>query len=321
MNVAKGSTYDPLKPVNALRNTTSGVKNATYRNQFIKKTLVDLLGETDRSKLLQLEEWAKHVIEQIQKMLAATTGDEAWTSSVSETLTIAKAVLGLFDATLLISDPSVAPAVFQIYRGETNSGNIGIVSRSLKASPCFADTLEIMGSNTTGCLELCPDAAEHLQYFTELLADPFSKDIDTDALADELIENEGLEGVQVLVITGNQNRENLVQRLEVDARAIVDVLPLYKTTKTDLTDHPNAARFRQEGADAVLFTSASTVKSYCDQKQALTLSDGAKQPAYGSIGPLTTQTLEELGLTLGFEAAQPSLNHFLVETISHLKKS
>lgn len=154
-----------------------------------------------------------------------------------------------------------------------------------------------------------------------LKVDLIPKKANADALADELIENEGLESLQVLVVTGNQNREILVQRLEEEARAIVDVLPLYKTSRTDLKNHPNAARFRQEGADAVLFTSSSTVKSFVDQKAALTLEADARQPAYGSIGPLTTKTIEELGLPLGFEAPQSSLDHFVVETISHLKNN
>lgn len=138
------------------------------------------------------------------------------------------------------------------------------------------------------------------------------------ALAKELIQNEGLENVQVLVVTGNQNREELVTQLVSEGRAIVDTLPLYKTSKTDLTKEPAAARYRKEGADVVLFTSSSTVKSFADQSAALTLEEGARQPTYGSIGPMTTKTLKELNLPLGFEAGQSSLSHFVVETISHL---
>ncbi|MDP4879569.1 MAG: uroporphyrinogen-III synthase, partial [Opitutales bacterium] len=107
-----------------------------------------------------------------------------------------------------------------------------------------------------------------------------------DALADELIENEGMESVQVLVITGNQNREELVLRLETEGRAIVDTLPLYKTIKTDLLNNEAAARFRKEGADAILFTSSSTVNSFIDQSAAFKLEEGARQPVLGSIGPM-----------------------------------
>lgn len=137
-------------------------------------------------------------------------------------------------------------------------------------------------------------------------------------LADELIEQEGMESIQLLVITGNQNREELVARLETEGRAIVDTLPLYKTSKTDLSEELAAARYRKEGADAVLFTSSSTVKSFVEQQAALELEDDARQPAYGSIGPMTTKTLQELDLPLGFEAPQSSLDHFVVETICFL---
>lgn len=138
-----------------------------------------------------------------------------------------------------------------------------------------------------------------------------------DALATKLIDDEGVESVKMLVVTGNQNRETLVKRLEEEGRAIVDTLALYKTTRTDLSEEPAAERFRKEGADAVLFTSASTVKSFMDQQAALELEDDARRPVFGSIGPLTSKTLQDLDLPIAFEAAHSSLDHFVVETISH----
>ena len=154
----------------------------------------------------------------------------------------------------------------------------------------------------------------------KLKVDLVPKQANADALAKELIENEGIESVQLLVVTGNQNRDNLVALLESDeGRAIVDTLPLYETSKTDLSLESSAERFREEGADAVLFTSSSTVKSFVEQHESLTLEPGARKPTFGSIGPLTTKTLKELKLPVAFEATQSSLEHFVVETISHLK--
>ena len=155
----------------------------------------------------------------------------------------------------------------------------------------------------------------------KLKVDLVPKKANAGALADELIKNEGIDSVQILVVTGNQNREELVSRLESDeeGRAIVDTLPLYKTSKTDLSKEPAAERFRKEGADAVLFTSSSTVRSFVEQHAALTLEEGARKPVFGSIGPLTTKTLKELKLPVVFEPTQASLEHFVVETISHLK--
>jgi uroporphyrinogen III methyltransferase/synthase len=140
-----------------------------------------------------------------------------------------------------------------------------------------------------------------------------------DALVDTFIKDEGIESIQMLVVTGNQNSESLVQRLETEGGAIVDTLPLYKTSKTDLSEHPAAKRFRKEGADAVLFTSSSTVKSFIDQAASLRLEPDAKKPAFGSIGPVTTKTLKELGLPVGFESEHASLDHFVSATTKHLK--
>ncbi|MGC6423903.1 MAG: uroporphyrinogen-III C-methyltransferase [Lentimonas sp.] len=141
-----------------------------------------------------------------------------------------------------------------------------------------------------------------------------------EALADELIEGEGLESIQVLVITGNQNREELVKRLETEGRAIVDTLPLYKTAKTNLLENEAAKRFRKEGADAILFTSSSTVNSFIDQSAAFQLEDGARRPVLGSIGPMTSKTLNEKKLPIGFEAPVSSLEHFVEAAVRQFNK-
>ncbi|KXU37800.1 hypothetical protein AXK12_01150 [Cephaloticoccus capnophilus] len=139
------------------------------------------------------------------------------------------------------------------------------------------------------------------------------------ALAEALIETGSLDNAKVLVITGNLNRDELVQKLEA-ARAIVDRLQVYKTEQVQLASdevaHGSAAAgtdsaiadFRARGADCVLFASSSAVTSYADQAASLRLADGAKPPLFGSIGELTTQTLLQRGLPLAFEAREPSLD-------------
>lgn len=151
----------------------------------------------------------------------------------------------------------------------------------------------------------------------KLKVDFVPQQANADALADELIQNEGLESLQVLVITGNQNREDLVKRLETEGRAIVDTLPLYQTRKTDLMADPAAERFRQQGADAILFTSSSTVKSFLEQSAAFQLEEGARRPVLGSIGPLTSKTLQDSKLPIGFEAKASSLDQFVQAAIDH----
>lgn len=135
-------------------------------------------------------------------------------------------------------------------------------------------------------------------------------------LAKALIEREGMDSAKVLVITGSQNRETLVQKLE-EARAIVDILPVYKTEETDLAGDPVAGDFRAKGADAILFASPSAAQSFFDQAAALRLGPKARRPLAGSIGASTTVTMKQLGLPVDFEAAEANLDA-LVEAL--LKK-
>jgi len=125
-------------------------------------------------------------------------------------------------------------------------------------------------------------------------------------LAKELIARESMDSAKVLVVTGNLNREILVQKLE-ENRAIVDCLPVYKTEETDLAKDPGADSFRVRGADAILFASPSAVQSFLDQAVALELGPKARRPLAGSIGPSTTATMKQLGLPVDFEAAEATL--------------
>ncbi|MFI5065473.1 MAG: uroporphyrinogen-III synthase [Streptosporangiales bacterium] len=139
------------------------------------------------------------------------------------------------------------------------------------------------------------------------------KKASAEELARRLMERESLDSAKVLVVTGNLNRDTLVDMLS-DARAIVDRLPLYKTEETDLASDPIAGDFRQHGADAVLFASPSAVQSFFDQAAAFKLNTQARRPLAGSIGGSTTAAMQQLGLPVDFEAATPSLDA-LVEAL------
>jgi len=133
-------------------------------------------------------------------------------------------------------------------------------------------------------------------------------------LAKALITREGMDSAKVLVVTGNRNRETLVEKLE-EARAIVDCLPVYKTEEADLAADPVAADFRAKGADAVLFASPSAAQSFFDQANSLKLGPKARRPLAGSIGPSTTATMKQLGLPVDFEAADASLDSLVDELL------
>jgi uroporphyrinogen-III synthase len=137
-------------------------------------------------------------------------------------------------------------------------------------------------------------------------------------LAMELIKRESMDSAKVLVVTGNKNREVLVDKLH-EVRAIVDTLPVYKTEETDLSADPVASDFRAKGADAILFASPSAVQSFFDQAAALKLSAKARKPLAGSIGPTTTGAMKQLGLPVDFEAAEASLDSLVAALLPKLK--
>ncbi|HVT74687.1 MAG TPA: uroporphyrinogen-III synthase [Lacunisphaera sp.] len=126
-------------------------------------------------------------------------------------------------------------------------------------------------------------------------------------LAKALVARESMDSAKILVITGNRNREDLVQKLE-EARAIVDVLPVYRTVENSTGSDPVAVDFRAHGADAIFFASPSAAQSFFDQAAALKLGPKACRPLAGSIGPSTTAAMKQLGLPVDFEAAEASLD-------------
>jgi uroporphyrinogen-III synthase len=136
-------------------------------------------------------------------------------------------------------------------------------------------------------------------------------------LVKELIGREAMDSAKVLVVTGNRNREVVVEKLN-EARAIVDQLPVYRTEETDLSADPAAADFRTKGADAILFASPSAVQSFFDQAPALKLAAKARKPLAGSIGPTTTAAMKQLGLPVDFEAAEPSLDALISSLMKKL---
>lgn len=138
-------------------------------------------------------------------------------------------------------------------------------------------------------------------------------------LADELLKLESIDSAKVLVVTGNRNRDTLVEKLH-EARAIVDQLPVYKTLENDLSADSVAADFRAKGADAILFASPSAVQSFFDQAAALKLGAKARKPLAGSIGPSTTATMKQLGLPVDFESAEASLDSLVAALLTKLSR-
>lgn len=126
-----------------------------------------------------------------------------------------------------------------------------------------------------------------------------------EALAEALLHAETLENETVLVVAGNRNRDTLVTQLE-EGRAIVDVFPVYRTEFTDLSSDPAAERFREVGADAMVFASPSAAESFVQQARHLQPGEGARRPKCVAIGPKTATRMRELGLPVDRQAREAS---------------
>ena len=144
---------------------------------------------------------------------------------------------------------------------------------------------------------------------TDLIPD----EANASSLADALVATDSLDSAKVLLISGNLGRDILTTKLE-EARAIVDRFEVYKTEATELSENPTAKLFREQGADAILFTSSSGVKSFVDQAKDLVLEADAVRPKSISIGPITSASMVQQGMPMNFQAKEASLES-LVETI------
>jgi uroporphyrinogen-III synthase len=156
---------------------------------------------------------------------------------------------------------------------------------------------------------------EALQEY-HLRADLVAPNATAGDLAKALEEEETLDNLKVLVITGNRNRDDLVKRLWED-RAIVDSLRVYSTHFCDLEGDAAAARFRKEGADAIVFASASSVEAFGEQARHLKLEKGAQVPALCSFGPTTSERMKKAGIPVAVEAAEPGLDGMVAALVEY----
>ncbi len=126
-------------------------------------------------------------------------------------------------------------------------------------------------------------------------------------LAASLAEEQTLDNTKILVVTGNRNSDELTKSLW-EERAIVDTLRVYSTHFCDLRDSKEATSFRREGADALVFASASAVEAFGRQADHLKLEKGATVPVLCSFGPSTTGKMKKSGIPVTVEADSPGLD-------------
>jgi uroporphyrinogen-III synthase len=89
------------------------------------------------------------------------------------------------------------------------------------------------------------------------------------AIAQVLIDTDSLDNAKVLIISGNDDEQALIESLEKGGMAIVDRFPVYQKKWTALKSNRVAKDFRENGAHAILFPDVVSVEAFMHQAAAL----------------------------------------------------
>ncbi|MEM6911701.1 MAG: uroporphyrinogen-III C-methyltransferase [Verrucomicrobiota bacterium] len=117
----------------------------------------------------------------------------------------------------------------------------------------------------------------------------------------EAFKNEGVENLKMLWVKAEETREVLFEGLS-EQGAIIDRAIAYRTVPETQDVSGGMARFREEGADLITFTSSSTVEAFLALKLPL-----PESLQIASIGPITSKTLRQNGLYVDIEAREHTM--------------
>lgn len=168
----------------------------------------------------------------------------------------------------------------------------------------YDDAREIGGARIAA---IGPATAQRVREF-HLKVDLQPDEFVAEAVVREFKKGGDIENLRILIARAEEARDLLPRELGA-LGAIVDVAIAYRTVaeKSDRTEA--RSRLVAEGADMITFTSSSTVENF--------LALGLPWPAgmaVASIGPITSKTAREAGLTIGVQAARHDIPG-LVEAI------
>lgn len=203
-----------------------------------------------------------------------------------------------------------------------------VVFTSANGVNSFFEQLDAMGKDARafGGAKVCAIGPATAQVLADrgIKADVVPPRFVAESVAETLIgEGVGKES-RVLVLRAAVARDTMIESLR-EQGAEVDVVAVYDTVMPDEADQVKRMRaLLEEGLlDAVTFTSSSTVRNFCSM-----LSDDMGVDAFAkamegvaclSIGPITSQTMRDSGLTVTAEAAEytiPGLVQVIGETFA-----
>jgi uroporphyrinogen III methyltransferase / synthase len=134
-----------------------------------------------------------------------------------------------------------------------------------------------------------------------LRVDAMPEEYVSSKIAKALGEVESVENLRVLLVRAEVANPELPKELE-SMGAIVDDVASYQTVPETEDRNGAAAKLMEAGADWLTFTSSSTVENFHRRFNLGELVKKFPQMKVASIGPETTKTLKELGVSPAIEA-------------------
>src|SRR5438477_5779809 len=168
----------------------------------------------------------------------------------------------------------------------------------------YADAREIGGAKIAA---IGPATAQRVKDF-HLNVDLQPEEVVAEAVVRQFQKQGGVENLRILLARAEKARDVLPKELS-KLGAIVDEAFAYRTVPETRDITGARRRFLEEGADLITFTSSSTVENFLD----LGL-PWPKGMQVASIGPITSKTASDRGLTIDIEARRHDIDG-LVEAI------
>ncbi len=146
-----------------------------------------------------------------------------------------------------------------------------------------------------------PATAQHVKDF-HLHVDLQPEEFVAEAVSREFKKQGSIDNLRILLVRAEKARDTLPKEL-ADLGAIVDEAFAYRTVPETRDTSGARSQLAQDGADLITFTSSSTVENFV----ALGL-PWPKGMRIASIGPITSKTVRDQGLTVDVEARRHDID-------------
>ncbi len=133
----------------------------------------------------------------------------------------------------------------------------------------------------------------------------------------ESLEKEGIKGKKFLLPRAKVAREILPEKIK-EKGGIIDIITVYKTVMPDINREEALHYLQNNKLDYITFTSSSTVKNFMEMFNDINIKDLLKNVKIASIGPITSQTIAEYGLTPDIEAEKFTIEGLIEKILSHI---